>query len=156
MKALACINLFDFDDAASPTAHGVDRVDAKPAITNKEGYRFLGHHFVRSAKRVPCERASMGKTKIVDNPIRSTGAIGRPESHTREHVATLGAWPARDHSLLPTVLRSNRQNGRRRFCTQVLFKPLAKPKFALGSGLASADLRLESPEPQVSPSAACA
>jgi len=82
MKALACINLFDFDDAASPTAHGVDRMDAKSAITNKEGYQFLGHHFVRSAKRVPCERASMGKTKIVDNPIRSTGAIGRPESHT--------------------------------------------------------------------------
>jgi hypothetical protein len=125
MKALACINLFDFDDAASPTAHGVDRVDAKPAITNKEGYRFLGHHFVRSAKRVPCERASMGKTKIVDNPIRSTGAIGRPESHTREHVATLGAWPSRDHSYCQQFCAPIVKTDADAFCTQVLFKPLA-------------------------------
>jgi hypothetical protein len=63
-------------------------MDAKPAITNKEGYQFLGHHFVRSANRVLCERAPMGKTK----PRLLYESDWTPESHTREHGATLGAW----------------------------------------------------------------
>jgi hypothetical protein len=43
MDALACIDVVDLDDTASPFADRVDRMNAKAAITDKPRHHQLSH-----------------------------------------------------------------------------------------------------------------
>ena len=47
MEALACIDFFNLDDAAFPSAHGIYGLHAKPAVAHEPRNYLLGHADLR-------------------------------------------------------------------------------------------------------------